>query len=98
MTIAECEARNNAGAYCGNDKARVHKRRNLRVGRKLKERKTMKNYAQRKAEAREKAIDWQNDYYNHNYSYGELYDFSKSFERLAKRYGLIKEFRENGII
>ena len=58
----------------------------------------MKNYAQRKAEARQVAIDWQNDYYNHNYSYGELCDFSNNFERLAKRYGLIKEFIANGII
>ena len=58
----------------------------------------MKNYAQRKAEARQKAIDWQNDYYNYNYSYGELFYFSNNFELLAKRYGLIKEFREKGII
>lgn len=30
--------------------------------------------------------------------FGELYEFGAYFERLGKRYGLLKEFRENGII
>lgn len=58
----------------------------------------MNTYQQRKNAAREKAIDWQADFGNHNYSYGELADFGNYFEKLGKRYGLTKEFRENGII
>lgn len=55
-------------------------------------------YCDKKERAREKAIDWQLDFNNHNYSYGELVYFQSYFENLAKRYGLMKEFRENGII
>lgn len=58
----------------------------------------MNNYQKQKEKARLKAVDWQLDFSNHNYSWGELADFSEYFERLAKRYGLVKEFRENGII
>ena len=55
-------------------------------------------YAQRKENARQAAIDWQADFANNNYSYGELAAWSAYFERLARRYGLVGEFRENGII
>ena len=58
----------------------------------------MNNYQQQKAMAEEKAIQWQRELNEHNYSYGELYEFGEYFSKLAKRYGLIKEFRENGII
>lgn len=58
----------------------------------------MTDYQKRKAAAREKAIDWQNDFPNHNYSYGELAEFGEKFSKLAKRYGLTREFKENGII
>ena len=58
----------------------------------------MNTYARAKENARQKAIDWQTDYYNNNYSYGELAAFTEYFTKLAKRYGLITEFRENGII
>ena len=62
---------------------------------KMKNAKT--TYASNKAVARQEAIDWQNDFCNHNYSYGELAEFGYYFEKLGKRYGLLKEFRENGI-
>lgn len=58
----------------------------------------MSKYQRLKDNARNKAIEWQLDFCNHNYSYGELIEFSGYFERLAKRYGLVKEFKENGII
>ena len=58
----------------------------------------MSKYTRAKENARQKAMDWQTDYYNNNYSYGELIAFAEYFTRLAKRYGLIAEFRENGII
>ena len=58
----------------------------------------MSKYTRAKENARQKAMDWQTEYYNNNYSYGELIAFAEYFTRLAKRYGLITEFRENGII
>lgn len=58
----------------------------------------MKDYQTKKDEARRKAIDWQLDFSNHNYSWYELMKFSEYFYKLGKRYGLLKEFRENGII
>lgn len=57
----------------------------------------MSYYTRKKAELRQEAIDWQYDFSNHNYSWGELYYWGAHFERLGKRYGLLKEFRENGI-
>lgn len=56
------------------------------------------NYQIRKEAARQKAIDWQLNFANHDYSYGELYEAGAYFTKLAKRYGLTQEFKENGII
>lgn len=58
----------------------------------------MSRYAREKENARQKAIEWQLDFNNHNYSYGELAYFTKYFTKIAKRYGLTEEFRVNGII
>ena len=58
----------------------------------------MSRYAREKENARQKAIEWQLDFNNHNYSYGELIYFAEYFTKLAKRYGLTEEFKENGII
>ena len=55
-------------------------------------------YAERKEKARNEAIDWQADFCNHNYYWSELAYFSAHFEKLGKRYGLLREFKENGII
>lgn len=57
----------------------------------------MSKYEQKKNEIREQAIDWQTDFCNHNYSYGELHYFQCYFEKMGRRYGLLKEFRENAI-
>lgn len=57
----------------------------------------MNYYQETKEKVRQTAIDWQNDFCNHNYSYSELVEFRASFEKLGKQYGLLKEFRENGI-
>lgn len=64
----------------------------------FKKNRTKNNYQVQKARAEEKAIQWQHNASEKQYSYGELYEFGAYFERLAKRYGLIKEFRKNGII
>ena len=58
----------------------------------------MTKYQKAKNNARNKAIAWQHDFCNHNYSYGELIEWNDYFNKLAKRYGLTEEFRENGII
>ena len=56
------------------------------------------NYREKKAKAREEAIRWQHEYSKHDYSYSELADCQAHFEKLGKRYGLTREFKENGII
>lgn len=58
----------------------------------------MNKYQAAKERVRNKAIEWQCDFDNHNYSWGELIEFHGYFEKMAKRYGLVKEFRENCII
>ena len=55
-------------------------------------------YAERKENARQEALAWQRDYDQHDYSWGELAEFSDRFTKLGKRYGLLREFHENGII
>ena len=57
----------------------------------------MNKYQINKIKARQKAIEWQADFPNNNYSWGELAEWAAYFERLGKRYGLLGEFRENGI-
>lgn len=57
----------------------------------------MSNYQKRKAEVRQEAIDWQLDFCNHNYTWGELATYGDYFYNLGRRYGLLREFRENGI-
>lgn len=58
----------------------------------------MTNYQIKKEKARQEAINWQHDFDNHNYSYYELWLQQIRFEKLARQFGLRKEFRENGII
>lgn len=57
----------------------------------------MKTYKERKEEARQKAIDWQNSCAVKVYSWSEMMYWSDYFQKLGKRYGLLKEFQENGI-
>lgn len=58
----------------------------------------MTAYQKRKSAAREYAIEWQAEFTENSYSYEEVATFYDFFLRLARRYGLIREFRENGII
>lgn len=57
----------------------------------------MSNYQEMKEKIRQQAIDWQSDFENQFYSYGEIYEWTEYFHRMGKRYGLLTEFRENGI-
>lgn len=58
----------------------------------------MNAYRKAQERARNKAVEWQIDFDNRNYSYGELVYWQSYFERLGRRFGLINEFKENGII
>ena len=56
-------------------------------------------YQKKKARAVEMAQDFQSSFAEgRQWSYGELAEVQKRFEKLGKRYGLLREFRENGII
>lgn len=56
-------------------------------------------YKERKADLEEKAKEWQESHSDFiGWSYGELAIIQSFFEVNGKRYGLIREFRENGII
>ena len=55
-------------------------------------------YQQEKEQARREAINFQYDLSINNCSYLSLFQHQQRFTKLAKRYGLIKEFKENGII
>lgn len=57
----------------------------------------MKKYQLAKNRAREKAIQWQLEFNENNYSMLEWANFGNYFYNLGKKYGLLKEFRENGI-
>lgn len=55
-------------------------------------------YQIRKAAARGEAIDFQNDFNELVLSWYDLASYQAYFETLGRRYGLLREFRENGII
>lgn len=55
-------------------------------------------YHEKKLAARTIAINWQADFEKFNYSYGDLHSWQTFFEYLGKKYGLLREYRENGIL
>ena len=59
---------------------------------------TMNKYQLDKRKAQNKAAEWQHKAADTCQSYGELLEASNYFYKLGKKYGLIKEFKENGII
>ena len=56
-----------------------------------------KNYTEKKANLEDLAIEWQGQFASYNWSYGELMEIGNFFEKNGKKYGLLKEFKENGI-
>lgn len=56
------------------------------------------NYETRKLILRATAQEWQHAFSRITYYYSELFEWYSFFEKYAKRYGLVEEFRENGII
>lgn len=57
----------------------------------------MKSYQEKKEAARQIAIDWQLNESDKDVSYFEFVEISNRFYRIGKRFGLLREFRENGI-
>ena len=49
-------------------------------------------------EARDQAMDWQNNFSNKSMSWSEVIDAQNHFEKTGKKFKLTKEFEENGII
>lgn len=55
------------------------------------------SYQEKKQEIRNRAIEWQHNFSDRVMSWGEVAAETAEFERLGRRYGLLREFRENGI-
>ena len=51
-----------------------------------------------RGEARQAAMDWQRWQNNRAMYYSEVSEWQGYFEKLAKKFNLTKEFKENGII
>ena len=51
-----------------------------------------------KAKAREEAQKWQHDISQNALAWWDIAHMGDYFEELGRRFGLIREFRENGII
>lgn len=56
-----------------------------------------KTYAERKCNLEELAKDWQTNFAWLGWSYSELAEIGDFFYRNGKRYGLLREFKENCI-
>ena len=58
----------------------------------------MNKYQRGKARARGAAIEWQLNFYDFVFSGADLAEACARFENLGRRFGLLREYRENGII
>lgn len=54
-----------------------------------------KDYKHKKDILREVAIEWQSG--DFNYAWDDLINWGNFFEEMGRKYGLLTEFRENGI-
>ena len=57
-----------------------------------------KAYLKGKTKARQKAIGWQYKQATKKMSYAELLKQQSKFAKLGEKYGLLKEFKANGIL
>ena len=56
-----------------------------------------KTYAEKKENLRNFAIEWQQDSAENNLSWKEMIYWQDWFEQMGRQFGLLNEFRENGI-
>lgn len=54
-------------------------------------------YEERKSNLYDLALDYQNMFSSLSWSYGELVEINDFFYKNGKRYGMLKEFKENAI-
>lgn len=58
----------------------------------------MNKYQKQKSKLRDFAIEWQRNLTDDNYSMAYFAYWGSYFYKYGKRYGLLKEFRENAIL
>lgn len=58
----------------------------------------MNYYQKKKEELRQEAIEHQRQLINKNLSWWDICDYQEHLETKAKKFGLLKEFHENGVI
>ena len=58
----------------------------------------MSKYQTEKNQVRQDVISQLDEIFYPGMSYGELADTQEKLYKVAKKYGLVKEFRENGIL
>ena len=58
----------------------------------------MKTYKEKKSDAINEAISWQYAFCDRVISYEELSEETEHFAKIAKRFGLIRMFKQEGII
>ena len=56
-----------------------------------------KTYKEKKGCLQDIAIEWSNHFSQYSWSYGELAEIQDYFYENGKRYGLLREFKENGV-
>lgn len=56
------------------------------------------HYQVMKEKTRDEAISWQMAFSEESLSYGEPCEIREKLEEKAKRYGLLREFAENGVL
>ena len=59
----------------------------------------MSNYEKNKNKIRQQAIDWLASFSEgKTYYWSEMAEASDYFEKMGRRYGLLQEFRDNGVV
>lgn len=58
---------------------------------------TKEQYLKGKAKIIGEALDWEREFPERDWSWEELAEVGNYFYKMGKRYGLLREFHENGI-
>lgn len=68
------------------------------ASREKEKRKMKTHYQKMKEKTRDESIAWQTSLSEESLSYGELCEMREKLEEKARRYGLLREFAENGVL
>ena len=55
-------------------------------------------YKEKKEKARQFAMNWQNNFYKMTYDWQAVIQWNERWQKIGRKYGLVKEFKENGVI